>query len=122
MKLRTRDVLLITMLGIVIACSVANIRLGKPFTMLLGTVAILIIFWQYYWGTRRGDVFIVWASVLAALGSLIITVHHEGLDIVAYPLLAVFTSGLVLLVVVQRIKRGHFGVFSWFSHKGLSKH
>lgn len=122
MKLRTRDVLLITMLGIVLACGVADIRLGKPLTMLPGTAAILTIFWQYYWGTRRGDIFMVWGSVVAALGSLIITVHHEGLDIVAYPLLVVFAPGLVLLVVMQRIKRGHFGAFSWFSNKGLSKH
>ncbi len=122
MKVRAPDALPIAMLGIVVACFVVNARLGRPLPMLAAVPVMLGLVWQYCWGPKRGDAYLLWAGLGVVEITVALTLHHEGLNIAALPLMVVGCLIALLLVVLHRIKRGYCpGIFSWFSNKVLPK-
>jgi hypothetical protein len=124
-KIKFYDGISIVILVVFVACIVENIRLHLPLSKLIIIMMIMIpiILGRYYWGSQRGEFILPWLGVTMVELLVALTYRHEGINVVAYPFMALGIVTLIGTVVVHRVKRGYYpGIYNWFSTKGLPKH
>lgn len=118
MKIKFSDGISIFITVVFVACIVENIRLHQSPSTFVPAIIIPFCLGRYHWGSQRGDSHLLWISVAVVETFVAITYHHAGLNVVAYPFMALGIVTLIGTVVVYRIKRGHYpGMMNWFSTK-----
>ncbi|KJF16912.1 hypothetical protein AXFE_21950 [Acidithrix ferrooxidans] len=87
-----------------VACVVDDIRLHHPLGMIVSPIFVSVFLSNYYWGSPRGEIHLLWLSVGLVEISVAYTFRHEGLNVVAFPLAAIGIVTMIGAVVVYRKK------------------